>query len=114
MISVVLRSGETAAYETNRSRAAVRVIACASGKAGVVQPSIGVALIATSKSRHAVGPGVVVTVSPKHPLSLGSVYAVVGPHSTPVGWLPDHRIVHGDALTILLAVMPPNAISPAA
>ena len=75
MISVVLRSGETAAYETNRSQAAVRVNACASGKAGVVQPSIGVALIATSKSRHAVGPGVVVTVSPKHPLSLGSVYA---------------------------------------
>ena len=39
-------------------------------------------LLATSKSRHAVGPGVVVTVSPKHPLSLGSVYEPPRPGAT--------------------------------
>jgi hypothetical protein len=43
----VLRCGDTAAYGTNRSQTrAVRANARASGKAGVVQPSIGVALIA--------------------------------------------------------------------
>ena len=51
-------------------------------KAGVAGPRASDLLFATSKSRHAVGPGVVVTVSPKHPLSLGSVYEPPGPGAT--------------------------------